>query len=243
MRNIKLTIEYDGTEFCGWQRQASDRTVQAEVERSLSMLTEETVIVTAAGRTDSGVHARGQVINFKTSSELPTETFVRGGNSRLPRDVRILAAEEVDLDFSARYSAKARLYRYYIAKRQSAVGRQYAWYYWKPLDISAMRAACASILGSHDFRGFCQSNAVVDHYQCDVRHAWWIESDEFYMFEICANRFLHNMVRILVGTMVKIGDEQSSLKSMAEIVASQDRNAAGPTAPAIGLFLMKVLYE
>jgi tRNA pseudouridine38-40 synthase len=243
MRNIKLTLEYDGTEFCGWQRQASDRTVQAEVERSLSMLTEETVKVTAAGRTDSGVHARGQVINFKTAGSLSLNTFVRGGNSRLPRDVRILAAEEVDLDFSARYSAKARLYRYFIAKQHSAVGRQYAWYYWNPLDINAMRAVCASILGSHDFSSFCQSNADVDHYLCDVRHAWWLENDDFYIFEICANRFLHNMVRILVGTMAEMGGERSLLKSMAEILASLDRNAAGPTAPAPGLFLMKVFYE
>jgi tRNA pseudouridine38-40 synthase len=243
MRNIKLTLEYDGTDFCGWQRQANDRTVQAEVERSLSMLTEETIIVTAAGRTDSGVHARGQVINFKTLSELPLTTFVRGGNSRLLHDVRILGAEEVDPDFSARYSAKARLYRYYIAKKQSAVGRQYAWYYWNPLDINEMRAACTPILGSHDFSGFCQSGAVVDHYLCDVRHAWWLENDQFIIFEICANRFLHNMVRILVGTMVKIGEEQSSFKSMAEILASQERDAAGPTAPALGLFLIKVMYD
>lgn len=242
MRNIKLTLEYDGTDFCGWQRQAGDRTVQEAVERSLSLLTEETVKVTAAGRTDSGVHAIGQVINFKTESRLPLEAFVRGGNSRLPKDVRILKAEEVPLDFSARYSAVARVYRYYVSDRPSAVGRQYAWHYWRPLALEKLREFCPIILGEHDFKSFCQSGADVDHFVCNVRWAWWQRSETGLVFEICANRFLHAMVRILVGTMVDLVKDEKGPDELLRILEAGDRRAAGPTAPACGLFLVRVFY-
>ncbi len=242
MRNIKLTIEYDGTDFCGWQIQVDDRTVQAEVERSLSMLTDSKVRLAAAGRTDSGVHALAQVASFKTESNLPLDVFVRGGNSRLPRDVRIVSAEEAPAGFSARYSAKSRLYRYVVAKKQKAIGRQYAWYYWNPLDVRKMNDACAAILGVRDFQSFCQAKADVDHYLCDVRYAFWRETKDDLVFEIRANRFLHNMVRILVGTMVEIGDNTLRSSSMPRILAAKDRSAAGATAPAHGLFLLDVEY-
>jgi tRNA pseudouridine38-40 synthase len=242
MRNLKLTIEYDGTDFCGWQRQAHERTVQAEIEHSLFMLTEEKVTLTAAGRTDAGVHALGQVANFKTNSRLPLQTFVRGGNSRLPRDVRIISAEDVHADFNARYSAKARTYRYYIAKRQQAVGRYYAWYYWNPLNLQVMRDSCRTILGTHDFSGFCRNQSDREHYLCDVRYASWNETNDLLIFEICANRFLHNMVRILVGSMVAMGDPSRESKPLDEILQGGDRREAGATAPALGLFLVQVEY-
>jgi len=242
MRNIKLTVEYDGTDFCGYQVQVNDRTVQAELERSLSMLTDETVRLTAAGRTDSGVHARGQIVNFKTESRLPLDVFVRGGNTRLPKDVRILKAEHVADDFNARASAKRRTYRYFVTKRNRAVGRQYAWYYWNSLDVKKMNAACTDVLGVHDFQSFCQAKAVVDHYLCDVRYAFWRETEHELIFEICANRFLHNMVRTLVGTMVEMGDSRLQSASMPQILAGRNRSAAGATAPAHGLFLEKVEY-
>jgi len=242
LRNIKLTIEYDGTDFCGWQIQASDRTVQEEIERSMSMLIDSPVRITGAGRTDSGVHALAQAANFKTDSELPLDVFVRGGNSRLPHDVRIVSAEEVADDFSARYSAKSRLYRYVITKRQKAVGRRYCWYYWNPLNIEKMNAACTAILGTQDFQSFCQAKAEVDHYLCDVHYAFWRETKDELVFEIRANRFLHNMVRILVGTMVEIGDARLQSSTMVEILAARNRAAAGATAPAPGLFLVEIEY-
>ncbi|MBN1478851.1 tRNA pseudouridine(38-40) synthase TruA [candidate division KSB1 bacterium] len=242
MRNIKLIIEYDGTNFCGYQIQPNERTVQAELERSLSMLTTETIRLTAAGRTDSGVHALGQVVNFKTKSRLPIEAFVRGGNTRLPKDIRILLAEDVPEDFSARYSAKSRTYRYVITRKSQAIGRHYAWYYWNQLDVKKMRAACADILGSQNFASFCQAKAEVDHYICDVRYAYWQQIDNRLIFEICANRFLHNMVRTLVGTMVEIGDVQLQTANMREILLARDRRAAGQTAPAHGLFFVRVDY-
>lgn len=242
-RNIKLTLEYDGTKFCGWQKQVNDRTVQEEVERSLSMLTGETVKVNAAGRTDSGVHAYGQVVNIKTQSELPLSTFVRGGNTRLPFDVRIINAELVDADFHARYSATRRHYCYYISNRQRALGRCYSWYYWNDLDLESMRKATEFILGPRNFKSFCQKNALVNHYVCHVYKARWIEHDDYIRFEICANRFLHNMVRTLVGTMVQVGSGKQPPERMREILAAQDRSCAGDTAPALGLFLVKVDYD
>jgi len=242
-RNIKLIVEYDGTEFCGYQIQQNDRTVQAELERSLSMLTNEQVRLTAAGRTDSGVHALGQVVNFKTDSQLPLDVFIRGGNTRLPRDVRIVAAEDVADDFNARYSARRRTYRYFITTKTKAIGRQYAWYYWNELDIEKMNACCTDILGEHDFSSFCQAKSEVDNYLCDVRYAHWQQLKNEYIFEIQANRFLHNMVRTLVGTMVEIGDPRLQSAEMKDILLAEDRTAAGPTAPALGLFLMSVDYE
>ncbi len=241
-RNIKLTVEYDGTDFCGYQIQSNGRTVQAELERSLSMLTDAEVRLMAAGRTDSGVHALGQVVNFRTDSSLPLDVFIRGGNTRLPRDVRIVAAEEVDADFHARYSARRRTYRYFITKKQKAVGRHYAWYYWNELNVEKMNACCTAILGTHDFSSFCQAKAEVDHYLCDVRYAHWAATKDDLIFEISANRFLHNMVRTLVGTMVEIGDPRLPSAEMTEIMLANDRTAAGATAPAHGLFFVRVDY-
>jgi len=242
-RNIKLIVEYDGTDFCGYQIQPNDRTVQAELERSLSMLTNEQVRLIAAGRTDSGVHALGQVVNFKTDSQLPLDVFIRGGNTRLPRDVRIVAAKDVADDFNARYSARRRTYRYFITTKTQAIGRQYAWYYWNELDTEKMNECCTDILGEHDFSSFCQAKSEVDHYLCDVRYAHWQKFNNEYIFDIQANRFLHNMVRTLVGTMVEIGDPRLESGKMKDILLARDRTAAGPTAPALGLFLMRVDYE
>ena len=242
MRNIKLIVEYDGGSFCGYQIQNKERTVQAELQRSLSMLTNEEIKLTAAGRTDSGVHALGQVVNFFTSSALPIDAFVRGGNTRLPGDVRIISACDAPDDFSARYSATRRVYRYLISKKMRAIGRQYAWYYWNPLDIKLLNDCCVDILGSHDFSSFCQAKAEVDHYLCDVRYAQWHETENELIFDICANRFLHHMVRTLVGTMVEISDARLQSADMKSILAARDRSAAGPTAPAHGLFLVRVEY-
>lgn len=242
MRNIKLVLEYDGTNFCGYQRQVEDRTVQEELERSLSHLTEEDIKLFAAGRTDSGVHALAQVVNFKTDSQFPLETFVRGGNSRLPCDVRIKDAEEVAPDFHARYSAKSRTYRYVITTEQRAIGRYYAWYFWKPLDINPMNEACSQLVGNWDFKSFCQANANTDSYFCDVKFAQWSQHNGEIIFEICANRFLHNMVRILVGTMVEIGSKQKMPKELFDILGTKDRRYASATAPALGLFLVQVEY-
>lgn len=242
-RNIKLTLEYDGTDFFGWQRQPNVRTVQAEVEHALSELTQETIKTTVAGRTDTGVHALGQVVNFKTHSDLPTDVFVKGGNAILPKDVRVIAAEEVDSNFNARFSARARSYRYRISKKPRAIGRQYSWYLMHKVNFGLMQEACPLILGEKDFQSFCQAGTDVPHFRCVVHSATWTETEDYYIFDISANRFLHNMVRILVGTFLEIGSKRVRPEEIEEILEARDRRMAGPTVPAQGLFLVRVDYH
>jgi len=242
VRNIKLTLEYDGSGFCGWQYQPEQRSVQGELELALVNLTGEKPTVIAAGRTDSGVHALGQTVNFRTGSALPLAAFRRGVNALLPADVRILAAAEVPDSFHARYDAVSRLYRYQISTRPIAVGRQYAWHLPLKLDLGAMQAAAAALLGDHDFVSFCQAGSGLAHHRCTVQRAEWRASGEQFFFEIHANRFVHNMVRIIVGTSVEIGRGALQPETMEAIIAASDRRAAGRTAPPHGLFLVEVFY-
>ncbi len=243
MRNLLLTLEYDGTDFFGWQRQQNLRTVQQVVEDALSQLLQEGVTLYTAGRTDTGVHALAQNANFKTKSGLSQKTIHRGANAILPRDVRLLEVSRVPPDFHARFSARKRYYRYIICKRQRAIGRQYAWYCPYRLEIEYMRKACTAILGELDFKSFCKANADVNHYRCHVSRAEWRESSEEVIFFIAANRFLHNMVRTLVGTFVNIGRGQVAPRSMQEILQARDRRRAGPNVPPYGLYLEKIEYQ
>jgi len=242
VRNIKLTLEYDGTGFCGWQFQPDQRSVQGEVENALQQLTQSSIRTTAAGRTDAGVHALGQVINFHTSSTLAPDVFIRGGNALLPPDVRVLEADEVDAAFSARYSAVGRSYRYVISTRPRAVGRHYSWHLPLQLDGAAMQQAVANLRGEIDFESFCQAGSGLDHFRCTVFQAAWRQKDLDLIFEISANRFVHNMVRILVGTCIEIGRGALPVHAIGDILAARDRCAAGRTAPAQGLFLVQVEY-
>lgn len=243
MRNIKLVVEYDGSDFSGWQFQPNAVTVQGELKRSLSTLTQSEVKLTAAGRTDAGVHALGQVANFHTNSQLPLQTIKRGGNALLPGSIRILSVDEVSESFSARFSARARKYRYVISKRPRAVGRMYSWFCPYKLNVGPMQHACNFILGENDFKAFCQAGAQLKHYRCNVSSAVWFEKDDDLIFEVTANRFVHNMVRILVGTFVEIGREKRDPEDMPTILESKDRKQAGPTVPAHGLFLVSVEYS
>ncbi len=242
MRNIKLTLEYDGSGFCGWQFQPAQRSVQGEVETALQQLTRETIRTTAAGRTDAGVHALGQVINFHTASAHALNVFVKGGNALLPPDVRILDAAEVDEHFSARYSATSRHYFYRISNRPRAIARHYCWYLPLQLDLSAMQQAVKVLRGEIDFESFCQAGSGLDHFRCNVVHAEWHQEQDELVFDICANRFVHNMVRILAGTCVEIGRGALPADAMSSILEARDRRAAGRTAPAHGLTLVKVGY-
>ena len=243
MRNIKLVVEYDGSDFCGWQRQLKKRSVQEELEDALSLLCQETIRVNAAGRTDTGVHALGQVVNFKAKSELNDEVFIRGGNALLTDEIRILSAHEVSQDFHARFHAIARDYAYYISKRPLAVGRQYAWYVQTPLNLEMMQQACEIILDKQNFQAFCKSKSAVKHYKCHILSAKWTENNDNRIFSISANRFLHNMVRTLVGSLLQIGLGKLSIEKFEDIFETSDRKSVGPTVPPHGLFLTKVWYE
>lgn len=242
-RNIKLTLEYDGTEFVGWQRQPNGRSVQEELERCIAQVTGESSGVTGAGRTDSGVHALGQVANFTTNSERTPEELRRSLNGTLPEDVAVLSAEEVPADFSARYSAVSRQYRYVILRRPTAIERDFCWQTNYALDVGAMNAAAELFLGEIDFQAFCKSEAEVDHYRCIVGHSRWVEEAEGRLvYTVRANRFLHGMVRALVGTMVNVGRGYTPLTDIPVILSSRDRTNAGQAAPAKGLFLERVTY-
>lgn len=242
MRNIKIVIEYDGTEFCGWQIQPNVPTVQGEIERSLSQITQNDIKLTAAGRTDTGVHATGQVANFKLDGDLPLLSIVKGGNALLPFGIRIKKAEEVGPLFSARFDAKSRKYRYLINTTALAIGRQYSWFYPQKLDIEAMNQSCLFLLGEQDFESFCASGAQLDHYRCNVSSALWTFQKNILKFEIKANRFVHNMVRIIVGTCLEVGKKKITPESLKEILIDKDRKKAGQTVPAHGLCLVEVEY-
>ncbi len=243
MRTIKLTLEYDGTNFYGWQYQPDLRTVQGELEQGLESLLQEKVTVIGSGRTDAGVHARGQVAHFRTRSALPLESIRLGLNTLTHDDLVILSVDQVGDDFHARYSATRRWYRYTISLRRRAIGRYYSWFCKYPLNLTAIREASQHLLGEHDFEAFCQAGAETPHFLSRVEEITWSERNDTLFVDIVANRFLHNMVRIIVGTLVMVGRGKLQPADVADILEKRDRKLAGFTVPAHGLCLMQVFYD
>ena len=242
MRNIKLLIEYDGKNYVGWQRQENGTSIQGTIESVLSQILQESVNVIGAGRTDSGVHARGQVANFRSGTALSVEQIRSGLNALLPEDIVIHHAENVAEDFHARYSAKSREYSYQITLEPSALLRNYAWFVKYRLDRSLMQQTASLLIGIHDFQSFCKTQADVDHYRCNVRQANWEEHGSRLYFHITGDRFLHGMVRALVGTMVDVGRGYTGFEDFKNILMKKDRTEAGMAAPAQGLVLENVIY-
>ena len=243
LQRYRLELEYDGSEFAGWQVQPGKRTVQGELEKAIAQFFQEEVRVTAAGRTDAGVHALGQVVHFDAATPRPLEKIFLGLNSLLPPDIAVVSVEPVPESFDARYSAVRRKYRYQIVQRPSAVWRKYAWVLPQSLNVHDMQRCSERIRGEHDFRAFCSTQAEVKHYRCTVQRAVWLyEPDGKLVFSVAANRFLHNMVRILVGTMVEVGRGRFGIGDFEQMLESRDRTAAGMTAPPQGLFLAGVDY-
>ncbi|NIR52776.1 tRNA pseudouridine(38-40) synthase TruA [candidate division KSB1 bacterium] len=242
MRNIKLVLEYDGTNFCGWQWQPKGRSIQGTLQDAIRRLLQKKTKITASGRTDAGVHALGQVANFYTESSLGVNSIRLGLNSYLPRDVVVLHVEEADAGFHARYDARRRKYRYIISKRPRAIGWQFAWYCKYALDLERIRAAAAHLVGQHTFSAFCKPRKNESHYLCKVEKIEWRETPDEILMGIEANRFLHHMVRIIVGTMVDVGREKMKPETVKAILESQDHSNAGSVAPAHGLFLENVYY-
>ena len=243
MRNIRLLIEYDGTRYAGWQRQENGPSIQQEIETALGVITRETVTVTGAGRTDAGVHARGQVANFFTGSGLSCFEMKGSLNGLLPYDIVVLDVDEVPADFHARYSARERWYSYLITRVPSALLRPCTWLCTYPLDLDLMRTASNRLLGTHDFQSFCRTIAEVEHYRCTILAVSWEEEGSLLRFSIGADRFLHGMVRALVGTIIDVGRGRTTLEGFQRIVDARDRAAAGMAAPARGLVLERVVYD
>jgi len=242
LRNIKLEIEYDGTNFHGWQMQPKLRTVQGEIQEKLETILGHEVNLIGAGRTDVGVHALGQVANFETTSKLAQNSIMNGLNGLLPGDIAIKEIEEVDLDFNSRYWAKSRLYNYRIHLGKSAILRNYVWEVLYSLNLENIFRATKKIQGKHDFSSFCVAESTKDNNVCHVFSAHWEKSGDERIFKIEADRFLHTMARSLVGTFIEVGRGYFSVSDFVNIMEAKDRKKAGPTAPACGLYLVKIEY-
>jgi tRNA pseudouridine38-40 synthase len=239
-----LGVEYEGSGFVGWQRQASGRTVQAGIEAALGRVADSPVAVVCAGRTDTGVHATGQVIHFDTQAVRGTDSWLRGGNSHLPPDIRIQWAMPVPDDFHARFNARRRHYRYVIrnAGPTPAILRQLVCHERLPLDLDVMRVAAMALLGEHDFTSFraaaCQAKTPVRTiHRLDV-----MRSGDCVYIDIEANAFLHHMVRCIAGMLISVGVGEHPPGWMEEVLAARDRTRAGVNAPAAGLYLVRVEY-
>ena len=245
IKNFKITIEYDGTRYHGWQRQKIDRTIQEEIEKAILTITGQKVSLTGSGRTDAGVHAYAQVANFKCETNLEPQDLLGGLNSLTAVDIVIKHCEQVAASFHARYDTKSKTYVYRILNRPNpaAIFRQYAWHIGKELNLEAMRAAIVHLIGSHDFKAFEGAGSPRSHTTRSVFKAELIEEEDGYLtFEIEADGFLRFMVRNIVGTLVNVGLGKISPYDFKRILKSKDRNRAGATAPAHGLYLMEVKY-
>ncbi len=242
MRNIKLVVEYDGTRYSGWQRQENAPSIQAEIEQSLLGILHEKIVIAGAGRTDAGVHARGQVANFKSPAAFDLFTLRGGLNGTLPDDIVIHSVDEVPLDFHARYSARKRTYSYTITTEPSALLRAFSWHVRYKLDPALLSRAADCLMGEHSFQSFCKMQSEVDHYRCTVYEAAWTREGSLLRFVVTADRFLHGMVRALTGTMVDLARGYISYDDFESLIGAGDRTEAGPAAPPAGLVLERVIY-
>lgn len=247
MRNFKAIVEYDGVGFKGWQIQKNgERTVQEELEKACQLIFKQKIHVIASGRTDSGVHARGQVIHFKADTRMKPADIKRALNSRIPADIVLLAVKEVDLDFHAQYSVKEKTYRYTILNRalRSAFWRQHAYHYPHELNLKSMRTAAKVLVGRHDFKSFQAYDPLrKDKDAVRIIKKLTIKKDgDLISIDVTANGFLYKMVRNIVGTLIAVGAGQLPAGSMANILEAKNRAQAHDTAPAQGLCLMSVKY-
>ena len=241
---VKLTLEYDGTNYCGWQIQPNGVSVQEKLQDALFELTGEKISVTGSGRTDSGVHAKGQVASFSTDREnIPAENYASALNGLLPKDIRVIGSERAADGFNARFSAKKKTYRYtfYVSETEHPLYERYATRT-LPLDVEKMRAAAALLIGEKDFRCFCAANSSVKDtvrtvYSLDVER-----QGDFIFVTVCGNGFLYNMVRIVAGLLAAVGEGKLT-ETDAENIVQGKKRGAGKTMPAKGLCLLSVEYE
>lgn len=244
MRNIKLIIEYDGTNYAGWQRQKNAITIQQKVEEAIQDITGQFSEVVGSSRTDAGVHAKGFVCNFLTESKIPYENFKKALNSFLPEDIVIVQSEEVEINFHARYNSLGKRYEYTIltGNQRPAIGRNYIYYFHRKLDIENMRSASKYILGTHDFSAFKNTGSSVKTSVRTIKELNIVEDGNMIRFSIMGDGFLYNMVRIIVGTLLEVGVDRFKPEYVIDIFRSKDRSKAGKSVPAHGLCLEKVFY-
>ena len=245
MRNIRLTIEYDGKEFNGWQKQPNKLNIQGNLEKVISDLTKEEIEIIGSGRTDAGVHALGQVANFKTNSNIPIEKFAIAINSRIKQSIRIKKAEEVDERFHSRYNCKRKTYRYIIntSETGSAIYRNLEYNIKMQLDVKKMQEAVKFFVGEHDFSAFKSSGTSSKSSVRTIYNAKVEQDGERIIIELTGNGFLYNMVRIISGTLVEVGLNKIKSEDITKIIESKNRQNAGKTLPPCGLYLVSVEYE
>lgn len=245
MPTIKLILEYDGTGYAGWQRQLNQPTIQEAVETAIEGVTQAKVSVIGAGRTDAGVHALGQVASFRTDRDMPPLEWRQALNAHLPETIVVRSAAIMPENFHARYSAKGKLYEYRILNRpdRPVVDRHYCWHVHKALDDAAMNQAAMVLIGSHDFSSFETQPTENEDPICHLQRLAVFRQGGRLRIEVYADRFLKQMVRSIVGTLVEVGLDKRLPDSLRMILNSRDRSAAGKTAPPQGLFLVRVDYD
>lgn len=244
MINIRLVLEFDGTNYSGWQRQTNGISVEQKVREAIREITSEEPNLIGCSRTDAGVHARKYVCNFKTQSNIPAEKFKFALNTVLNEDIVVVFSEEAYPEFHARFDAKGKKYTYTICNRDvpPAIGRNYAYHYRKQLDIEKMSEAAACLIGRHDFSSFKSSNSPTRTNIRTIYHADIARKGDNVIFSVIGDGFLYNMVRIIAGTLIEIGSGEKKAEDMASILKAKDRKMAGKTAPACGLCLEEVFY-
>lgn len=241
---IIACIEYDGTEYCGWQRLSHARSVQEEVEKALSKVANHTVEVTCAGRTDSGVHGMGQIIHFEPEAERTNKAWMLGTNTNLPNDIAVVWVREGQEAFHARFAAFQRRYRYIILNRKarSALLNNRVYWVYEPLDHNAMHQAAQALVGEQDFSSFRAAGCQAKHAKREVKEVKVIRDGDYIYIDVVANAFLHHMVRNIVGSLVMVGKGVWGPDFLRELIDLEDRTQAGPTAPASGLYFVHVDY-
>jgi tRNA pseudouridine38-40 synthase len=239
-----IQLSFKGTNFHGWQSQHNAVTVQSALEKALHTLLHEEIKTTGAGRTDTGVHARYFVAHFDTNHPLPANSgdFLYKMNAILPGDIALADIFPVKSDSHARFSAISRTYIYYISRVKDPLNAEFSWYLSIPLNVSLMNEAASIILQYTDFTSFSKLHSNVNNNTCTIVNTYWTEEDNVLQFTICANRFLRNMVRSIVGTMIEIGRGKIDLATLVKIIEAKDRQVAGFSAPARGLFLADIQY-
>lgn len=236
-----LEISYDGTNYHGWQVQENAITVQQRINNAMEIVLKKPVETIGCGRTDAGVHASQFFLHFDANI-IQKEDFVYKLNSILPLDISIKKIINVEAEAHSRFDATLRTYHYHIHRNKNPFKNLYSWYMHYPVDMETMNKACKLLIGEKDFKCFSKTNTQVGSYVCTIHEAFWIENEDGISFTISANRFLRNMVRAIVGTMIDIGRGKMSLESLESIIESKNRSNAGASVPAQGLFLSEVKY-
>lgn len=244
-KRVMLIVAYDGTNYCGWQIQSNGNTIEGELNRALSELLGEKIIVSGASRTDAGVHSCGNVAVFDTIARMPAEKISYALNQRLPEDIVVQCSKKVPLDFHPRHVKSKKTYEYRILNREfrDPNRRRDTYFYYRHLDVHAMREAAGYLVGEHDFKSFCSIHAQVETTVRRIDALTVDKKEDIITIRITGNGFLYNMVRIIAGTLIRVGTGEYKPEQIPEILAAKDREMAGPTAPAHGLTMIGIEYE